>query len=251
MSVHRISVEPSTVARVLGWITLVLVLASLAGQLSRHFAGHDFVYGLVPLFDLDGERNIPTLFSVCLLAGAAALLAVIALLKNNQGAADVSRWVMLAIGFLCMAADEGWSFHERLIQPMRGLMGGESFGIFYYAWVIPGIIILLLVAPIFVQFLLRLPAHVRNLFLSAAAVYIGGVIGVELIGGTYAEMHGTHNMTYSFIVTVEESLEVAGVILFIYALLNYIADNYSDVSFRFVNQETGEDESNHARGLVS
>ena len=240
MSVHRISVQPSTVARVLGGFTLVLVLASLAGQLSRYFAGHDFVYGLVPLFDLDGERNIPTLFSVCLLAGAALLLAVIALLKNNQGAADVSRWVLLAIGFLCMAADEAWSFHEQLIEPVRGLMGGESFGIFYYAWVVPGIIMLLLVAPIFVRFLLRLPAPARYLFLSAAALYIGGVIGVELVGGAYAETHGTHNMTYSLITTVEENLEMAGVILFIYALLNYIADNYTDVSLSFDNRKASE-----------
>ena len=33
--------------------------------------------------------------------------------------------------------------------------------------------------------------------------------------------------------TVEESLEMAGVIIFIWALLKYIAENYKEVRFRF------------------
>ena len=47
----------------------------------------------------------------------------------------------------------------------------------------------------------------------------GGAIGVELIGGRYLELHGVENLTYAMITTVEESLEMAGVIIFIWALL--------------------------------
>jgi hypothetical protein len=60
-----------------------------------------------------------------------------------------------------------------------------------------------------------------------------GGIGCELIGGWFAELHGTANLTYATITTVEESLEMAGVIIFIWALLVYIADNYKEVRFRF------------------
>jgi hypothetical protein len=67
----------------------------------------------------------------------------------------------------------------------------------------------------------------------AAILYIGGAIGVELIGGRYAELHGEENWTYSMITTVEESLEMAGLIVFIWALLEYCADNYKEVRFRF------------------
>jgi hypothetical protein len=35
------------------------------------------------------------------------------------------------------------------------------------------------------------------------------------------------------IVTVEESLEMTGLIVFIWALLKYCADNYKQVRFRF------------------
>ena len=55
------------------------------------------------------------------------------------------------------------------------------------------------------------------------------------------ELHGRDNLTYSMMVTVEESLEMGGVILFIWALLVYIADNYKEVRFelRHVPREVG------------
>ena len=67
----------------------------------------------------------------------------------------------------------------------------------------------------------------------AATLYIGGAIGVELIGGRFAELHGKRNLTYHLLTTVEESLEMGGVILFIWALLVFIADKYKEVAFRF------------------
>ena len=77
----------------------------------------------------------------------------------------------------------------------------------------------------------------------AATLFIGGAIGIELVGGRYVELHGRENVTYSMIATLEESLEMAGVIVFIYALLKYIADNYKEVQFRFDDFE-GNSRSN-------
>jgi hypothetical protein len=67
----------------------------------------------------------------------------------------------------------------------------------------------------------------------AATIYIGGAIGVELIGSSHAELHGYENWMYSMIATLEESLEMAGLIVFIWALLNYCAHNYKVGRFRF------------------
>lgn len=55
---------------------------------------------------------------------------------------------------------------------------------------------------------------------------------MELVGGHYAELHGSDNLTYHLIATLEESLEMAGVITFIWALLVYIADHYGDLRLR-------------------
>lgn len=233
MAINRISLNSSSIVRVLGAVAFILVLASIAGQLTAYLAGHAHGYRLVQLFYVDVERNIPTGFSTFLLLFAALLLSLITVLKRKQTRFPVSYWAILSLGFLFMAADEAWSFHERLTKPIRELLGDDNFGVFYYAWVIPGIALVLVLALFFSRFLLHLPAETRPIFLLAATLYIGGAIGFELIGGCFAELHGARNLTYSMIVTVEESLEMAGVIVFIRALLAYIADNYKEVQFRF------------------
>jgi len=230
---HHISLSPSTIARVLGVIALLLVLASVAGQLSKFLLGHGHLKGLVPLFNLDQEQNIPTYFSALLMIFASLLLAVIAVLDGKHRTHDVSKWAILSFGFLYMAYDEAFQVHELLIRPVRSLLGGGSLGIFYYAWIIPGIALVLVIALYFSRFLWRLPVATRRTFLLAATLFIGGSIGFEMIGGAWAELHRQPNLTYSMITTVEESLEMAGVIVFIYGLLVYLADNYKEVRLRF------------------
>ena len=232
MASNQISLNPNSIARVLAAVAFLLVVASTGWQIAAYMTGHEYIYGLVPLFYLDAEQNIPTFFSSFLLLFAALLLLVITVLERNQAAARVSHWAVLSCGFFFMAIDEFISLHERLMEPTRRLLGGGDLGIFCFAWVIPGIALILVLAPFFVKFLWRLPAKTRLTFVVAAIIYIGGCIGFDIIGGAYASGYGTHNLTYSMIATVEESLEMAGVIIFIRGLLVYICDNYKEVRFR-------------------
>lgn len=229
---NQITLNPTAIARALGAIAFLLVLASVAGQLSAHLTGHDYVFGLVPLFNIDGERNFPTGFSTLLLLLAAALLAVIMVLERGRGRGGSGYWAVLSAGFLFMAADEAWSFHEKLIRPVRSLLGDQDLGMLYHAWVVPGMALVAVLGLVFLRFWLRLPAKTRFAFLFAAVLYLGGAIGVELVGGRYSETLEAHDLTYAMIVTLEESLEMAGVIVFIHALLGYIALGYHEVRFR-------------------
>jgi hypothetical protein len=139
-----------------------------------------------------------------------------------------------------MAIDEAASIHELLTWPMRsllGLLGQQASGIFFFTWVIPGIAVAMVFGLSYLKFLLHLPAKTRWRFVVAATLYLGGAIGMELIGGRYADLHGMENLAYSMTATVEESLEMAGVIVFIYTLLNYIADNYQEIRLRLDNFE--------------
>lgn len=90
VAVNQIRLNPSAVACALGAVAFLLVLASIAGQLSKYLLGHDRVYTLVRLFYVDAERNIPTLFSVLLLFCAALLLTVITVLKKKDKDPDAS-----------------------------------------------------------------------------------------------------------------------------------------------------------------
>lgn len=217
-------------ARVLGAAAAALVAASIAGQLIVYLTGHDTVYGFVRLSYLDAEQSIPTFFSTAQLLFCALCLAVVAALSHTAGAPDARYWTILAIGFLYMAADEAASIHELLILPLRGLLGGgRRLGIFYFAWVIPYGALVLGLAPFFLRFLFRLPAKTRRAFLTAGGIYLAGAIGMELIEGLYSESRGTRSLTFSMMATVEESLEMTGVIVFIRALLVYAGDHYKAV----------------------
>ena len=228
-----IRLNPFAVARSLGAVTFLLVLASIGCQLSIYLLGHANLYGLVPLFNMDSEQNIPTLFSVLLLFSASLLLTVISLLKKKHRDPEVLEFGVLAFGFLLMTLDEGASLHERLVNPIRWLLGGGSLGIFYFAWVIPGMGVLCVLGLFFHKFLLTLPSRTRFHFLLAATLYLGGAIGIELVEGRHVELYGRENLTYGMMTALEEGLEMAGVIVFIYALMKYIVENYKEVRLVF------------------
>ena len=139
-----------------------------------------------------------------------------------------SYWTVLAFGFFYMAVDEASAIHELLTRPIRMLLGNGTLGIFYYAWVIPFIVIICALALFFVRFFLHLPPKTKLTFLVATILYIGGAIGFELIDGRYAELYG-EDLTYSMLTVIEESLEMAGAIIFNWALLVYFANNFKEV----------------------
>ncbi|MCX5849844.1 MAG: hypothetical protein NTW65_10385 [Deltaproteobacteria bacterium] len=231
---NQISLRPSLVVRILWAVASLLVLISVAGQLTVYFTGCSVDHWLVKLFNVGCEHNMPTLFSAFLLTFAALLLAVIAVLERKRNASGVSYWAILSLGFVFMTVDDLFALHERLVEPIRGLLGGGNLGFFHFAWVIPGIALVLVLALFFLRFWLRLPSKTRFIFLVAASIYLGGSIGFELIGGyCVEEIQESRPLTFIMIETIEESLEMAGVIIFIWGLLKYIADNYKEVRFRF------------------
>jgi hypothetical protein len=230
MSSNQISLKPSYIIRVLGIMAFLLVLASTVLQVITRLTGHPYVFGLVRLFNLDAEQNIPSFFSTFLLLFADLFLWIITISKRKQRAPYASHWTLLAVGFFLMAADEASSVHELFARPIRTLLGNGNHGILYFAWIIPGILLVFVLALILLKFWLHLPSKTRYSFLIAAFIYIGGAIGFEMIGGSVFESSRGSTL-YSVISTVEESLEMAGVIVFIWALLAYITENFKEIQF--------------------
>lgn len=230
---NQITLNANKIARFLVIIEIILIIASVTGQISTYQFGHDNLRGFVPLFKLNQENNIPTYFTVLLIVTAAFLLFLIAIICAKKNAPYLSKWVILAVGSLYLAFDEAFQVHETF----SGIVGNASehsgYGIFYFSWVIIGIPVVLLLFLFFGRFLFNLPKRTRNHFLIASIIYLTGCLGFEMIGGWYAELYGETNLSYNLIATVEESLEMAGMIFFIWSLLQYLADNYQEVLFRF------------------
>lgn len=222
MNNNEITVKSSTIVRALAVMCALLVAANIAVEVVKYRAGRPYLYGLVPMFYLDAEHNLPTMFSVVLLLGAAVLLAWVAMLKTREQDPYASRWKLLAAGFAFMALDEGAQIHELFAMPVRQLLGGHDLGIWNFSWVIPFGLLVLVLAVYFAKFVLSLPRRTAFLFVLAGILYVGGAIGFEMIGAGYEGKHGHENAIYVLLATVEETLEMAGVILFIHALLQYL-----------------------------
>jgi hypothetical protein len=185
--------SPKKTLRFLLAVVLGLLLVSLLTQASQHFLpNYPLRDTIALLFDVDGEQNIPALYSGCTLLLCSILLAIISHAKKVAGNRYFPYWGALSIIFLLLFLDELLSFHERLIDPLRSTF--HASGIFYFTWVIPGAIFVGLVALSFWRFLSVLPAKTRLLFIVAGTVYISGTLGMELVGGYYADLYGQKNM---------------------------------------------------------
>jgi len=208
------------IVRVLFIIMTVLTCLSILGQFSTYFLGHGRLYGFVDEFYLDEEKNIPTYFSSIILLTSSFLLMVIYKITKQHAEAPEKNWLILSVVFLYLSIDEFSSIHEMLNLPLREFSGNN--GLYYIAWIIPGALITLALGIYFLKFLMRLPQQTRKQFIIAGSVYVGGALGVELLGGFYAFDYTQDNFSYSMIATLEEVMEMTGVILFIRALLRYL-----------------------------
>ncbi len=223
------------VVQFLGVIALLLIVASIGGQFIVYKLHHPRALGIPDLFNLDNECNIPAYFASFIHGLAALLLGTIALSEKKEGSHFQRHWIFLAIVFLFFSIDETVSLHEKLSVPLLNLFGwNELVGwkrFFLFTWVVPGIVFSLLLILSFFKLFRHLPKRLKFSIFLAALLSFSGAITMDIVSSYYIMEHGTLNFTYNLIVTIEETLEMSGIILFIYALFNYINDKKLTIQF--------------------
>lgn len=184
------------------------------------------------LFDFYQERNLPSYFSTLNLLITAGLLYYIFKIEKKKPRPLYHRhWLYLSIIFVFLALDELLMIHEMLIKPVRYFLSNdvqmENLGVLYHAWVVPYILFAAAVGLYYFKFIFSLPTAICRNFIVAGAIFVTGAVGLEMIEGQLAEMDGGENyssgMIYMFWVTLEETMEMFAIILFIKTLLDYIA----------------------------
>jgi hypothetical protein len=179
-------------------------------------------------FNFDEEANLPAFYSSLALGFCAYLLSVIATVKKKVKEKYAKQWKTLAFIFLYLAVDEMCSIHELLIPILRGAMNTK--GLLYFPWVIPAFFLVIIFLIVFRKFILALPNKTKIQFILAGIVYVFGALAMELIGGYIADNYG-YNTVYGIASTIEELLEMFGVVIFINALLNYLQSQASELHF--------------------
>ena len=223
------NLSASRVTRFLLSIIALLVFFNLTERVIVYYLNANYGTQLIShYFNFDQESNFPSLYSALALGFCSYLLAIIAILRKTKKALYAKYWKALSIIFLILALDEACSIHESFIPILRGAINAR--GIFYFTWVIPAFFLLIIFLIAFRKFIQNLPVKTRNLFILAGAIYVTGALGMELIGGYIADNIG-YNTSYGLASTVEELLEMFGIVLFINGLLSYIQSQLDELHF--------------------
>lgn len=219
----KIDMSPKQITLFFATATFTFTLLHIISQVILASKGRDMEYlWLVELLNLDRERSIPTLYAFSALQFSAFLLGLIAYTKHQLSQPYSFHWGLLSAIFLFLALDEGTAIHENLITPS-------------VSWVTPYLILLSFFLLGLIPFIKHLPSQTRRLFIISGMVFVGGAAGVEVIGGQYLHNYGG-DAPYLILVTIEEFMEMLGIVIFIYALLVYIERHLPPIRFESRSQ---------------
>ena len=161
----------------------------------------------------------------------AGLLLVAALEARNAGERQWRNWAFLSCLLLAMSVDEVASYHESWIAPLREALGAS--GLLYLTWVVPGTVTVALLGLSQLGFVRSLPPATAGRLVLAAALYVGGALGMEMVGGAYVQGHGSENWVYASMVAVEELLELLGTVTLLRAVALHLASRATVVHVRW------------------
>jgi hypothetical protein len=232
-----VRLRSTTIVQVFATIVAVLVLLHAAVLTARLAFGHDHLMGLAPAFSLHVEANIPTWYSAAALLACALALALIAAASRRQHARFVGHWIGLSLIFVYLSLDEVARVHEHwatvLEEPLAWMRTPRVFGgMFRNLWVIPGALVSLAVGLAYVPFLRHLPARTRTAFVVAGGCFVFAAVGFEMLGNVLTSLELRDLVSFWVVVTLEELLEMASILLFLHALLRYIAESIGPVQIR-------------------
>ncbi len=217
----KLSLSPGAVVRYLMIAVVFFTVVSTGIQIAKYV--FDYRQDWMSLWNLDRELNFPSWFSTFMIGFCSILLKIIAIGKKEQGDRYTKDWQLLSLIFLWLAIDELVSIHEILIIPQ--FSDALHLPWFLHSlWVIPGMVFVAWFARRYIRFVRHLPSNTKKHFVSAACVYIGGALVMEMVGSYFAEAQGQQHLTYALVATVEEFMEMVGMVMFIYGLLYYLRE---------------------------
>jgi hypothetical protein len=235
LTIHAPSVIRTNLRLITG-----LFIANCLTMISMYGFQRGRLYGLVPLFNVNREYNLPTFYSALNLIFVSILLAIIAIAHHRQHQ-PYRYWGILATIFGFLSIDEIISIHERFTEPISTYFPGTAIS--PVAWVVPYSIAIIILLTSSIKFLRQLPRSTRRQIYLAAAVFLLGAIGCELLMGIHIAVTQTESWLYGLLYTTEELCEMLGILIFIHALLTYISRHLPNAPFIQVSSSPFPDRS--------
>lgn len=142
---------------------------------------------------------------------------VITLWFRKTKSRSMSVWMMVFAGLLLfLSIDEGAGIHEQLIHIIGHTT--NSLGYVINPWIPYGLVSVVIGVLLYVKLYVHLPSRQKVLLIMAAILFVSGAFVVDMVSGSYADMVVLHKFVF---VPLEEGLELVGVSVLIYALVDY------------------------------
>jgi hypothetical protein len=208
-------------------VVFLTLIHCIVAFLSFQVDDNSIISLLVEWFDLDLEDNIPTLYSAFAISVCSLLFFSIALYKRERCNYEKLCWFALGIIFLFLAIDELFQIHEQIGDITENYV--KATGFLYFPWVVPYVFAIIVLILFYLKFLLGLPKKTAILFILSGMVYLIGAVVFDMLGGREAELHGYDSIAYYVLYTVEEFLEMTGIIILMFAQLSYIEKQFGHI----------------------
>lgn len=221
----RVVVSAAKIARTLLCIVACVVITGTSASFVSKYVSPGPEHKLTKLmnrFDINHEPSVPAWYSSCALLASSGLLVLTGIARKQERDRFHLHWVFLGVVFLVLSVDEAAMFHEGINTAMV-FANPETEGVFYFPWVIPALLFVALVGFAYVRFLAHIDRRTATLFVTAGMIYVMGAVGMEMCAGPFVERFGELSLPHMICEVCEEALEMLGIVVFIYALLDHFA----------------------------
>lgn len=256
MAQASVKIDPRAVARVLGAVILALAIFNELTLIAQYDFGRDYVYGLIRIFRLNAEGNIPTFYSATALLATSFLCAVIGRAHQLQETGSPMRWYALALIVFALSCDEAGQIHELLDANRRWTEGlFVADGALLGPWVVAYGTGVAIFAIAFFPFFLSLKRRYQLIFGGAGALFVTGAIGFEMIGAAEWTAAGGATGRFEAINSLEEMMEMTAVAIVIVGLLSYMKETFGwneiVLSSRSASEITADENVRRLRSQLS
>lgn len=201
--------------------TLIILIAHLVLQylnLVVYDQQNGFIYELSNRFDLDDESSIATWFSQALFIAISAGAALAAYLSSVTAVRRL--WKSISVLSLLLSIDEVTAMHELILQSLHNIFFKDtSSTISGNAWLIVAPFVFAGALWLLWKIAKILPKRTLILFASAVFSFLIGAIFVDMFA-SIVEREAFLNQ--GIIIAFEETLELVGCIIVLYAIADYI-----------------------------
>jgi hypothetical protein len=224
----RLHVNPATVTRALFAAIGVLFLLHLLTIVARLGLDRHRLLGFVPMFDMTLERNVPACFAALNMLACAVLLAMLAVVRRRERDRTAIGWAVLSALFLLFTYDELFDMHGAIELPLHEFLQARA---------VPRLVsfvpyaVIAAVALVLLHLLAALPAPTRRRIVVAGAVFIAGALLIDGRSADTADSLGIPlHLAELGTQTIEELVEMIGIVLFTRALLRHTAEGGIEIA---------------------